>query len=112
MYAVTRSWKLPLILLLLTAGLALGQGTRISAPKNRYNPEDDVKLGREAAAQVAREMPLLPENGDVDSYVERVGANLVSAIPAEFAHAEFRYDFSVVNARDSMRLRFPAARCL
>src|SRR6187455_2855547 len=95
-----KNWKLPITALLLTASLALGQATRITAPKNNYKPADDVKLGREAAAQVTREMPLLPENGDVDNYVERVGANLASAIPPEFAHSEFRYDFSVVNASD------------
>src|SRR5436190_1332325 len=107
MRAFTKSWKFPAIGLLLTTALALGQGTRITAPKNRYQPADDVKLGREAAAQVTREMPLLPENGDVDNYVERVGANLVSAIPAEFNHSEFRYEFSVVNASDINAFALP-----
>lgn len=107
MSVFTKSWKLPAIALLLTTALALGQGTRITAPKNRYQPADDVKLGREAAAQVTREMPLLPENGDVDNYVERVGANLVSAIPAEFNHSEFRYEFSVVNASDINAFALP-----
>jgi hypothetical protein len=107
MYRSIKTWKVPMIALLLTAGLALGQGTRITPPKNGYKPADDVKLGREAAAQVAREMPLLPENGDVDSYVERVGANLAAAIPAEFAHPEFQYDFSVVNASDINAFALP-----
>jgi hypothetical protein len=99
--------KFPAIVLLLSAGLAVGQGTRISPPKNSYKVSDDVKLGQEAAAQVAREMPLLTENGDVDNYVERVGSLLASAIPQEFAHSEFRYNFSVVNASDINAFALP-----
>jgi Zn-dependent protease with chaperone function len=107
MYALTRIRKVSLIALLFTAALALGQGTKITPPKNSYKVADDVKVGREAAAQVAKEMPLLAENGDVDSYVERVGAALAAAIPAEFAHSEFRYDFSVVNAADINAFALP-----
>jgi hypothetical protein len=85
----------------------LAQATRISAPKNRYSVSDDVKLGQEAAAQVRKQLPLLPENGQVDAYVERVGANLVAAIPEEHRHAGFRYEFSVVNASDINAFALP-----
>jgi hypothetical protein len=102
-----RKFPLMAFVLLLIATFALGQGTKITPPKNGYSPADDVKLGREAAAQVTRELPLLPENGDVDSYVERVGATLASAIPPEFAHPEFRYEFSVVNAGDINAFALP-----
>src|SRR5262245_21244281 len=96
----TRTRHFFCVVLLLCAAIALGQGTRITAPKNKYKASDDVKLGTEAASEVRKTMPLLPENGDADSYVERVGQGLVAAIPAEFAHSEFRYEFSVVNAKD------------
>jgi len=99
--------KLPAIALFLMAALALGQGTRITPPKNNYKPADDVKVGREAAAQVSREMPLLSENGEVDNYVERVGANVVAAIAPEYTHPEFRYEFSVVNASDINAFALP-----
>jgi beta-barrel assembly-enhancing protease len=92
---------------LMTGTVALSQATRISAPKNNYSVADDVSLGREAAAQVVRELPMLPENGEVDSYVERIGLNLARAIPDEFKHSEFRYDFSVVNARDINAFALP-----
>jgi hypothetical protein len=52
-------------------------------------------------------MPLLPENGSIDSYVERVGGRLVDAIPPQFRHNEFRYEFSVVNARDINAFALP-----
>ncbi len=33
--------------------------TRIAMPKNRYKIQDDIKVGREAAAQVEQQMPAL-----------------------------------------------------
>src|SRR5262245_53769214 len=95
------------IALVLMVAIAFGDGTRITAPKNNYSPADDVKVGREAAAQIRRELPLLPEEGEVDSYVERVGNTLTAAIPPEFAHSEFRYEFSVVNAKDINAFALP-----
>jgi hypothetical protein len=106
-YDIRRSRVFAVFALVLASALAFGQGTRIEAPDNDYKPEEDVKLGQEAADQVAREMPLLPENGGVDSYVESVGARLVDAIPREFDHPEFKYDFSVVNARDINAFALP-----
>jgi hypothetical protein len=96
-----------MIALLLAGAVALGDGTKIVPPKNSYSPADDVKVGREAAAQVSREMPLLPEDGEVDNYVESVGRTIVAAIPPEFTHPEFRYDFSVVNAADINAFALP-----
>jgi len=87
--------------------MAVGQGTKITAPKNKYTISDDVQIGREAAAQVSMELPLLPENGDADSYVERVGAVLATAIPPQFQHPEFRYTFSVINASDINAFALP-----
>ncbi len=86
---------------------ALGQGTRIDAPKNRYSLADDVKLGQQAAAEVERQLPILPEGSAVDSYVERVGQRLAAAIPSQFRHPEFRYEFDVVNARDINAFALP-----
>jgi Zn-dependent protease with chaperone function len=102
-----RTSIIPLIALLLCTAMAVAQGTKISAPKNGYKPSDDVQIGREAAAQVSKELPLLPENGNVDTYVERVGAALATAIPPEFQHSEFHYVFSVVNASDINAFALP-----
>ena len=95
------------ILSILATAILLGQGTRIVAPKNKYKLADDVQLGREAAAEVRKQMPLLPEDGDVDSYVERVGQHLAESIPQEFKHPEFHYDFSVVNVREINAFALP-----
>lgn len=84
---------------------ALAQ-TKISYHGNKYKPSDDVKLGRQAAAEVERQLPLL-RDPEVTSYVESVGQRLVAAIPPEFQHPEFRYYFKVVNARDINAFALP-----
>jgi Zn-dependent protease with chaperone function len=86
---------------------ALAQ-TKISIPSNKYSISEEVKLGRQAASEIERQVPLLPENGDVDNYVESVGSRLVSAIPSEFRHSGFDYQFDVVNARDLNAFALPA----
>jgi hypothetical protein len=95
------------VALLIAPLAASAQGTRITAPKNKYNLADDVKIGRQGSAEVERQLPLLPKNGAVDAYVERVGQRLVAAIPSEFSHPEFRYAFDVVNARDINAFALP-----
>jgi len=107
MHQPMKGLKSAVIGLLLMGAIALGNGTRITAPKNNYELAEDVKVGREAATQIRRELPLLPEEGEVDSYVERVGNTLTAAIPPEFAHSVFRYEFSVVNAKDINAFALP-----
>ena len=86
--------------------LSSGAQTKITAPKNNYSPADDVKLGREAAAEVAKELPMLNEQR-VDDYVETIGRTLAAAIPPEFQHKEFRYTFDVVNQKEINAFALP-----
>jgi hypothetical protein len=80
--------------------------TKVTAPKNKYSPADDVKLGREAATEVEQQMPML-KDARVDDYVDRVGARLVENIPTEFRHNQFRYTFDVVNLREINAFALP-----
>ena len=80
--------------------------TKVTAPKNKYSVQDDVKLGREAAAEVTKQMPMLRDER-VDGYVDRVGARLVQQIPSEFQHNGFRYTFDVVNLREINAFALP-----
>ena len=84
---------------------AFGQ-TRISMPKNKYKVQDDVRLGREAAQQVEQQMPIL-NDAETTRYVQDVGRRLVDAIPSQFQQPGFRYNFSVVNARDINAFALP-----
>ena len=87
------------VALLVTSLSLVDAQTRVTAPSNKYSVADDVKLGREAAAEVEKQMPMLNDDR-VDDYVQRVGERLVRNIPAEFQHNEFRYTFDVVNLRE------------
>jgi beta-barrel assembly-enhancing protease len=80
--------------------------TKIVPPKNKYSVADDVKLGRDAAAQAKKELPMLNDDR-VDDYVERIGERLAQAIPPEFRQPEFDYTFDVVNQKEINAFALP-----
>ena len=94
-------------ILLVSIGLGTAQAqTKITPDPNKYSLQQDVELGQEAAAEARKQLPMLNDDR-VDDYVERVGENLVDAIPAEFRHAEFRYTFDVVNQKEINAFALP-----
>jgi len=84
---------------------AFGQ-TRISMPKNKYKIQDDIKIGRQASAEVEQQMPILNDY-EATRYVQDVGRRLANAIPSQFQHPEFQYTFQVVNASDINAFALP-----
>jgi hypothetical protein len=104
---VTAKWAACLMSLVLAAlPLATFAQTKISYHSNKYKVADDVKLGRQAAAEAEQQFPLL-RDPQVASYVESVGQRLVAGIPPEFQHPEFRYYFKVINASDINAFALP-----
>jgi Peptidase family M48 len=92
---------------MLTAAVSAASAqTQITPAKNKYTPAQDVQIGREAAQEVSRELPLLNDDR-VDDYVERIGQRLVAAIPPQFRHPEFRYSFDVVNQKEINAFALP-----
>src|SRR4026208_1674598 len=83
-----------------------GAQTKIIPPKNKYAPEDDVKLGREAAAEVRKELPIIRDEVIAD-YLDRLGQQLVAATPAEFKQPAFQYSFTPVNLKDINAFALP-----
>jgi len=88
------------------AFVAADAQTRITAPKNSYSVQDDLKLGQQAAAEVREQMPFV-NDGTTRGFVERIGNALVAEIPAEFQHPEFRYTFDVVNLKEINAFALP-----
>src|SRR5258707_1252219 len=86
--------------------LAAFAQTKIVYHSNKFKPGDDVKLGRQAAAEAEQQFPLLRDS-EVTTYVEKIGQRLVASIPAEFQHSEFRYYFKVINASDINAFALP-----
>jgi Zn-dependent protease with chaperone function len=80
--------------------------TRIVPPKNSFKPEQDVQLGQEAAEEVRQQMPLLNDE-QVESYVERLGEQLVANIPEEMRQPAFKYSFEVVNLKEINAFALP-----
>ena len=83
----------------------IGQ-TRISMPKNKYKVQEDVQIGRQSAAEVERQLPIL-DDYEATRYVQRVGERLVNGIPAQFRQPAFDYQFKVVNASDINAFALP-----
>jgi predicted Zn-dependent protease len=80
--------------------------TQVTAPKNKYSPADDVKLGMEAAQQVQKELPVMRDE-QINGYLSTLGRRLAENIPPEFRHPEFRYTFTGVNVRDINAFALP-----
>ncbi len=91
---------------ILLLGATLTAQTRIQARRNSFSPADDVRLGRQAAAQVRQELPMLNDRA-TEQLVERIGARLAGAVPARFRHPGFRYTFDVVNRREINAFALP-----
>jgi predicted Zn-dependent protease len=80
--------------------------TQIKLHSNKYKISDDIKVGRQAAAEVEKQLPIL-NDAEVTSYLSRVGQRLVNNIPSEFRHPGFQYYFKAVNARDINAFALP-----
>ena len=98
------AWLMGMAIMLMP--LAIFAQTQIVYHQNKYKPTDDVKLGRQAAAEAEQQFPLL-RDAEVNAYVEKIGQRLVASIPSEFQHPEFRYYFKVINARDINAFALP-----
>jgi hypothetical protein len=86
--------------------LSTGAQTRIDPDKNSYTPEQDVKLGREAAAEVRQQLPILNDQVTGD-FVQAIGDRLVAEIPDYLEQPAFRYTFDVVNLKEINAFALP-----
>jgi beta-barrel assembly-enhancing protease len=85
--------------------LAMAQ-TKITAPKNKYTPEQDVQLGREAAAEVRKQYPVVTDSA-LAGYLDRLGKRLVAAAPADLKNPAFEYSFTPVNLKEINAFALP-----
>ena len=100
--------RLPLAataLALCTVVTLAGQ-TVITPPKNKYKPEQDVQIGREAAAEVRREYPII-NDPQIAGYLERAGNSLVAVAPRALNHEVFEYSFTPVNLKEINAFALP-----
>src|SRR3954469_9615064 len=83
-----------------------GAQARVVPPSNGYTPAQDVELGRQAAAEARKKLPVMRDD-NVTSYVEGIGQRLTAAIPGELRHPEFQYTFEVVNVKEINAFALP-----
>lgn len=100
--------SVPLSVVLAVTGsvvLLVGQ-TRVDPPKNKYKPEQDVEIGRQAAEEARKELPLLQDDF-VSGYVEDLGDRLARVIPQRFTYPQFTYSFTTVNVKEINAFALP-----
>ena len=88
-HSAHRRWFLASCAAVVFLQLAAAQ-TKIVAPRNKYTPEQDVKLGREAAAEIRKQYPVIADAA-LAGYLDRLGKRLVAAAPAELNNPVFEY---------------------
>lgn len=92
------------VLLLATA--ALSQSTPQLPPPGKVSMSraDQEKLGLQAATEVYKQMPVLPDSSPITQYVQQLGKKLVKQIPQQYT---WPYEFHVVQQKDINAFALP-----
>ena len=68
-----------------------------------FSQDEEIQLGKENAAQVMKQMPVLPDSEPVVQYVQRLGAKLTEHAPGY----KWPYNFHVVNVKEINAFALP-----
>ena len=71
---------------------------------NQYTPEQDIEVGRQAMAEVNRQMPVLPDSNPVSKYVQQLGQQLAAHAPGP---NQWPFSFHVVNIKEINAFALP-----
>ncbi len=66
--------------------------------------EQQIQVGYQTAAQVYKQMPVLPDSDPVTQYVQRLGAKLVAQIPQQYS---WPYQFHVIAQKEINAFALP-----
>ncbi len=66
--------------------------------------EQQIQVGRQAVAEVYKQMPVLPDSSPVTQYVQRLGRRLVAVIPQQYS---WPYEFHVVQQKEINAFALP-----
>jgi Zn-dependent protease with chaperone function len=80
--------------------------TQIKLAKNKYTPKQDVELGREAAAEVRKQYPIISD-ARISRYLGKLGDRLVEAAPSELKQSVYEYSFTPVNMKEINAFALP-----
>jgi Zn-dependent protease with chaperone function len=80
--------------------------TTIKLAKNKYTPQQDVELGRQAAAEVRKQYPII-EDKRIVTYLGKLGDRLVAVAPANLKQSVYEYSFTPVNMKEINAFALP-----
>jgi predicted Zn-dependent protease len=95
-----------LMIVVSVSAASLVAQTVVKPPKNRYTPKQDVQLGKEAAAEIREQYPLI-EEPQIARYLARLGERLVAAAPASLKEPVYEYSFTPVNLKEINAFALP-----
>ena len=68
-----------------------------------FSQDEEIQLGKQNAAEVMKQLPLLPDSDPVAQYVQRLGAKLSAKAPGY----QWPYNFHVVNVKEVNAFALP-----
>jgi beta-barrel assembly-enhancing protease len=80
--------------------------TVVKLPKNKYTPTQDLELGREAAAEVRQQYPIIQDER-IARYLTKLGDRLVAAAPSDLKEPVYEYSFTPVNLKEINAFALP-----
>lgn len=106
---VRARWKLALggvaLMLLLSLAYAAVRAPELPNPGNAgMSRQQQIQLGFQAAAQVYKQAPVLPDSSPETQYVRQLGEKLVATIPQQYT---WPYEFHVVAQKEINAFALP-----
>lgn len=98
---VVRAAIVAALVFALAPGMVQAQ-TKVKSGFNMFSPEQDVEIGRQSAAQVEQQLPIVRDR-TVEAFVNDIGERLAAQTPGP----KFDYQFYVVNASDLNAFALP-----
>jgi predicted Zn-dependent protease len=94
-----RPWLAAFLALVLVAGAvcppAASARYQPSGGMDFFSRDQEIQAGRQAAAQIPRQMPVLPDSDPISRYIQRLGGELAAHAPGE----RWPYNFHVINVK-------------
>jgi Zn-dependent protease with chaperone function len=87
----------------LTAPTALDARVTPSHGFNLFSAQEELQAGQQSAAELSKQLPILPESDPVTIYVQRLGQQLAAHAPGE----RWPYTFHVVNQKEINAFALP-----
>jgi predicted Zn-dependent protease len=97
----------PLFLIVVLCVSGWAQQANVPLPKpsgfNLFSVDQEIEIGRQNAAQVAKKYPLLPDSDPIAQYVQRLGRRLTAQLP----QPTYPFQFHVINQKEINAFALP-----